>query len=96
MLSFILFPALWLAAESAAALEAQLPSGEIDPTDYAKILVVSDIHGDDQAFIRSLWIGMHRVNKTETISLSALSVLFETAITTGVVPATPLYTGKPL
>lgn len=94
MLSFILFPALWLAAESAAALEAQLPSGEIDPTDYAKILVVSDIHGDDQAFIRSLWIGMHRVNKTETISLSALSVLFETAITTGVVPATPLYTGE--
>lgn len=94
MLSLIIFQALCLAAESAAALEAELPSGEIDPTEFAKIVVVSDIHGDDQGFIRSLWVGMHRVNKTETISLSALSVLFETALTTGVVPAAPRYTGE--
>ena len=62
------------------AVARSLPSGTIEASDYSRILVVPDIHGDDQMFLKSLYLGLQIVNESEVLSFDAFSVVFEAAL----------------
>jgi hypothetical protein len=42
-----------------------LPSGEIVSSEFKNLVVVPDIHGDSESFIRSLWLAVVDVDKIE-------------------------------
>jgi hypothetical protein len=45
-----------------------LPSSEFGVDRWRKIVVISDIHGDELGFLKSVWIALRKVNETEVIS----------------------------
>jgi hypothetical protein len=55
-----------------------LPSSDFAVTDWRKIVVVSDVHGDDLGFLKSLWIGLREVNETETMSFEDFLIHMDT------------------
>lgn len=61
-----------------------LPSSDFDSRAFSKVVVISDVHGDDKAFIKSLWIAYSRV-QSHGIEYTAFEALF-----------TPPYPPKPI
>lgn len=86
----------FIAACFAAAANA-LPSGELLAAQYRNVVVISDIHGDDMAFIRSLWIGYCKTIPEATpcpVSFADLRSLFDKALAGEALPDNvPLYKG---
>jgi hypothetical protein len=72
-----------------APFTSRIPSGEIDAKSYSNIVVLSDIHGDDMAFIRSIWISLQKSVPPKIVQFEALYQMFEEAIA-GTFPVEPI------
>ena len=65
------------------AMGHSLPNGTIEASDYSRILVIPDVHGDDQMFLKSLYLGLQIVNDSEVISFGKFSAFFDDALMSG-------------
>ena len=74
-----------------AAFAAAIPSGNLDSTVHSKVVVISDVHGDDLGFLKSLWIGLRSVNASETISFADFRAEFDFFLATQTTQRPPLY-----
>ena len=74
-----------------AAFAAAIPSGNIDSTVHSNVVVISDVHGDDLGFLKSLWIGLRSVNASETISFADFRAEFDFFLATQTTQRPPLY-----
>jgi hypothetical protein len=70
-----------------------LPSGQIPLDGFQNILVVPDVHGDTERFIRTLWLGLTEVNQL-MISYEDFAQIMLEAAKTGVYPEKPLSDGS--
>lgn len=53
-----------------------LPSSDFDSRAFSKVVVISDVHGDDKAFLKSLWIAYSRV-QSQNIEYAEFEALFK-------------------
>jgi hypothetical protein len=60
--------------------EILVPSGQISTTDFQTILAVPDIHGDRQALLKSLWMGLLKTEIAVSTTFEQFVQLFERAI----------------
>ena len=74
-----------------APFAAAIPSGNLDSTVHSKVVVISDVHGDDLGFLKSLWIGLRSVNASETISFADFRAEFDFFLATQTTQRPPLY-----
>ena len=44
-------------------LATSSPSGELDASSFANVVVIPDIHGDKDSFLKSLWISFRTVER---------------------------------
>ena len=74
-----------------AAFVAAVPSGNIDSTIHTNVVVISDVHGDDLGFLKSLWIGLRSVNASEAIEFQDFRAEFDFFLENHVARLPPLY-----
>lgn len=69
-----------------------LPLSDFESFQFEKILVISDVHGDDLALFQSLWLSLRKLNETEHISFEDFLLHVDSAMTGEDV--IPLYRGQ--
>lgn len=74
-----------------AAVIGSDPS-EIDSGDYSHIVVIPDVHGDKEAFLRSLWLAQAKIEPGSRRDFAAFSSAFTEAIKDVNRPGKPLDT----
>ena len=65
-----------------------LPSSDFDSRSVSKVVVISDVHGDDKAFLKSLWIAYSSI-QSQGIEYTAFEALF-----TKPYPRRPIHEGQ--
>lgn len=69
-----------------------LPLSDFESFQFEKIIVISDVHGDDLALFQSLWLSLRKLNETEHISFEDFLLHVDSAMTGEDV--IPLYRGE--
>ena len=72
-----------------------LPDGNIDAIPGSKVVLISDVHGDAEALMRSLWLALHRVDQHSKLSYSKFRKALKLATKGESFPSHPLSTSPP-
>ena len=72
----------------------RLEDSEISSEQYRRVIVVSDMHGDFQALVQSLYLGYKDVIGTSAVSPREFADRFVEALRSPSIPVKPLYTGN--